>query len=650
MFSIAKNLSKTKKYINFNTIQRNYVTKKFDSQKLLSAIADLEHFNIKLKRFPTLVLLGPQSSGKSSVIQSLIGDYILPTDMKMSTRKPTHITTLKSSVTSYKIGSKEFNTAKEAASEINRLNKNDMVKQIDVIVNSPNVHNSIFVDLPGLFSISNDSTNNFKKVVKDMALDYASNKNLIPVLVHAAPSDPATNTAIKLISNVNRRNDALGILTKIDMVRDQKTEYLEKMLNGVEFKLGYGFVAVILPNDSDIEKGISVQDKILIEEEYFKKYPNIKPAGVRTLRKMISDIQAKKILEFIPEILVDIDTNIDSLKNSYDFLNNLLHNDHKKLSVNLRMMIEKLVGSSQERAEFENELKKRLDKEIRLCLESILVSKKTELIRSKNPINEGIVDIFKNKKGASVKDDFKDLFNYGIKSPLFVDNVNLSETYDNELTLGLTLSLVEPVINDNLGSKRTEWNKQLNALITKLLKDDNIHKIIKSVTSKLLAEYICNDSEFDDPISKKFAEYMIEEISSEAFESKIKYSITAMLQIERRPHVSLFEIMRYYVTKHPEIMKMPGFFLFKKPANRIKLEIYSQDWKEAYTNVLVNNMIENAFRNVNVNLLDRMIETLLIMTFDILNKDHAIKEQNKINLKITKLNEIKAILLGVENQ
>jgi hypothetical protein len=71
-------------------IKRTYVTS-FNSEKLLSAIANLEAFGISLKRFPTMVLVGPQSSGKSSVIHGITGDYILPTDMKMATRKPTHI-------------------------------------------------------------------------------------------------------------------------------------------------------------------------------------------------------------------------------------------------------------------------------------------------------------------------------------------------------------------------------------------------------------------------------------------------------------------------------------------------------------------------------------------------------------------------------
>ncbi len=640
---------------------RQMCTSAINSEKLLSAVADLEKFDIRLKNFPTMVFFGPQSSGKSSAIQSITGDYILPTDMKVATKKPTHITTIRSFHTKYKIGDREFHTAKEAANEIDRLNRNDHVQKIDVIVNSPNVHNSLFIDLPGLFSISDDDTNDeFRKNVKKLSMAYSSNANFIPIIVHAAPSDPATNSALKLISKINRREDAFGILTKIDMVKNQKTTYLEKMLNGTEYKLGHGYCAVVLPNDNDIERGISIEEKIVQETDYFKKNIHIRPAGVPTLRSMISDIQAKKITEHIPEILSDVNTQIDSLKNSQNFLNNLMNGDNKNLSRNLRVMVEKLVGSSQDRAEFENELKKCLRKEITEYLNNIETSDTKDfgdkssdqivscdqLVRCDKYVNDEIVKNLQfNKSDVINHDSFKQLFSYGSGSPIFIDNVNLNETYDNEMKLGLVLSLIQPYINDNLGLKRIKWNRKLNLYFSKLLKDDTIHKIVKSVTVRLLLEFISLEAEFDNPINKKFAEYMINEIGNEAFESKIGFSITAMLNLEKRPNVSIFQILRYFVAKHPDLLKMPNSLFFTPRVHKARLEIFSEDWIEAYSKAVIDNITDNCYRNVAVNLLDKMVEKLLEMTIDMFHKENAAKEQNKVNEKMKKLLEIKTILL-----
>jgi len=90
---------------------------------------------------------------------------------------------------------------------------------------------------------------------------------------------------------------------------------------------------------------------------------------------------------------------------------------------------------------------------------------------------------------------------------------------------------------------------------------------------------------------------------------------------------------------------MPSFLVFDVLPKYVKLEIYDKDWSDAYTNVLISNLTDNCYRNVAVNLVDKMVEKLLEMTFDIFNKENALKEQNKINKKIEKLIEIKEILL-----
>lgn len=67
-----------------------------DTGKLFSAISDLDKYGIRLKSFPNVAVIGPQSSGKSSVIEALCGQSILPKGMRMATLKPVHLTTIKS--------------------------------------------------------------------------------------------------------------------------------------------------------------------------------------------------------------------------------------------------------------------------------------------------------------------------------------------------------------------------------------------------------------------------------------------------------------------------------------------------------------------------------------------------------------------------
>lgn len=626
----------------------------FDSQKLLSAIAELERFNIRLKNFPTAVMFGNQSSGKTSAIHGLVGEYLLPTDMKMATRKPTVITTLKSEQPKYKIGDKEFTNSRDAADEIARLNHNSHIKKIDITVMSPKLCPAMFIDLPGLFSVtdeSTDATDKFKKEVKSYVAAYMSNSNFIPIIVHAAPQDPATNNALKLITKHGRRNDAFGIITKTDMLKHQKMGYLERMLNGTDYKLGYGYCAVVLSSDKDIENGITVEDKIRLEKAYFEKI-NISPAGIPALRQRISDIQAEKILELKLEIVNDINNEMNSLKNAQNFLSNLTNGDNKALSANLGVLLEKFFRNNHGRAKFEKDLKDRIKQEIMTHLTNGAEDKPfaiETIPRSKLAINYSIQDyLYKNKLNTSEidKNKFREIFSMGSLSPSHIDNKNLADIFRQEIIIGTILELFEITTDDHLGIKKQEWIDELNSYISRLLKDETIHKIIKDNTLKLLLEYIYNDPDCNDATSRKFAEFMIHKIGNEIFESHIKYSITAMLTIEKRPIVDIHEIVRYFIATHPEFLKLPEYIFVMPEYKKIILEIYGPEWRSAYNKVLVNNIANNCYRNVAVNLLDKMVQKLLEMTFDMFHKENASKEQIKVDEKMKTLQNIREILLS----
>jgi len=623
-------------------IYRKYST---ETSKLFVAISDLtEKYNIKIPSFPTVTVIGPQSSGKSSVIEALCGKAILPKGMRMATMKPVNLTLIRSKILKFKIGDKEYNTEKEAENEIDRANNNTGINKINVTIWSPEVYNSNLMDLPGLFVVAKDDAELPKKI-KEMCSTHLKNENNIPLIIHSGPSDPATNQAIKMVYKYKREKDALGIITKVDMLEKQKTNYIKELLTGQNYELGHGYCAVVLRNDKEADK--TINDKIKEEGQFFTKM-NLHPSGVIQMRKMISEIQYNKIKEHIPKLLIEIENEINNLKTSQNFLTNLLNNDQKRLVSKLRMMIEKLVGSSIDRADFEDKLRSDFKKSLKEYMNEFLKSK------NYNPTYGERVDhnilmynsINRNDPTKFITDGFKYLFSYGLVSPIPIDNQTIKNAARIEISLATSLPLIEYIINDPLGKKRVQWNRQLNTYFSKLLTDDNIHTLIHNITETRLLEYIYNDPEGFDDLTKKFAEYMIKEISDEAYESKIKYSITAMLNLEKRPQVSIYEISRYIAQMYPAYFTFTGKFFefYSRESKKLNVEVYGDEWNEAYLKVVTDNLTENCYRNVAVNLLDRMVEKLLEMTMDLFNRENALKEQNKVTDKINKLNEIKEII------
>ncbi len=627
-----------------------------DTSKLFIAISELDDkYSIKLKSFPKVIVVGSQSSGKSSVIEGICGESILPKSMKMSTLKPIHLTTIRFPTKKFKIGDKEYFTDFEAIQEIERLNNNNHVTRVNVTIWSPDVYNATLVDLPGLFVVASKDMSDLPKKIKDLNVTYLQDLNNIPVVVHAGPSDPATDQAIKLINKLDRTDSALGIITKVDMLEKQKMSVIEEMLSGKTYEFGHGYCAVILRNDKDIEALKTINDKIKEETDFFTRF-KLKPSGVEMMRKMISDIQFSKIKDQIPNLVTDIDVQIANLKVSQSFMFNLINNDQKKLASKLRLMIEKLVGSSLERAEFEEKLKQEFKIVIGSYLEETFDKNKNHkmVLSNKNVSHHVLLANHNNLSNPNEYkvDGIKELFSYGLVSPVFIDNETITNIFDKEINLALSVPLINIFIDDPLGKKRAQWNRHLNSYFSKLLNDDNIHKTIHDITEKLLLEYIYSDPEGYDDLTKKFAEYMIKEIGNEAYESKIKYSITATLNLEKRPQVSIFEIIRYVTQMYPKYFSFDGTvheFWFRED-KRAKLEVYGPEWNEAYLRVVGDKLTENSYRNVAVNLLDRMVEKLLELCMDLFNKENAIKEQNKINEKVIKLTEIRNIVANYTNE
>jgi len=289
--------------------------------KLFEAISDLSSFGIQLEHFPAVVMVGPQSSGKTSVLEAICGRNFMPKKMDMATMKPFHVTTIKSDRLSFKIRDQEITSEREAMELVSRLNANENVKIIDIKIFAPDLYNCFLIDLPGLFYVSK-TDKSLPKKIRELINSYLRNKNNIPCVVSTANQDPKTNQAIQLVSDNNREADAIGVITKVDLaVERQDVSGILRMIKNEpsDYALGYGWVAVVLKNTSDNNKRMTVAEKLAEEKIFFEKYNEFQPAGVEIMRERISRIQFDQIKENIPRILTEIDNSIHDLTSSGTF-------------------------------------------------------------------------------------------------------------------------------------------------------------------------------------------------------------------------------------------------------------------------------------------------------------------------------------------
>lgn len=622
-----------------------------NTSKFFEAMSDIYKYGIVLQEFPKVILIGMQSGGKSSVCEALSGNGkgILPKFMGMATMKPTNITTIRSDHPLYKVGDKEFRTEEAAKSEIERANQNTHINEINIVVHEQDISNSKFVDLPGLFHT--DKTNpELPKKISAITKKYLQDPNNIIAIVHSGGTDIATNKALSYVEKADMLQNSIGIITKTDLTDNSSTQMIIDLLNNKNYKLGYGYCAVVLRGKDEIEKGMTVGEKIVSEKKFFDVHSSLKPSGVPELRKMISNIQFDKIKNKIPQILTEIDKQIDSLNNSNTFLDNLVNDPNKQLAIKLRVLIEKLIGSSPERAEFEKNLSDEFKTKINEYMRTTFVcNDRYSAVFSVKNINQDLKYFGEaNHINPSTykEDNFKILFDYGQVSPIIVDDQTIKKSYDNEIGLATVLPFFDIFVNDPLGKKRNNWNRNLRKYFSGLLENNKIQDIVYEITERNILKYINDDFEGSNDLTTQFAEYLVKEIGQEVYESKIKFSITAMINTEKRPNLSVFEISRQLVQLYePHFDFYSGIFSYHyKCSRKIKLEIYDEPWNEAYLKAVSNKIADNCYRNVAVNLLDKMVDKLLEMTIDMFHKDNANKEKQKVGDKLKKLIELRHII------
>lgn len=635
----------------------NYYDEGLETTRFFEAVSDVYKFGIKLKGFPKVVLVGMQSGGKSSVCEALAGNGngFLPKIMGMGTMKPTHITTIKSDNYLYKVGDKEFRDEISAKEEINRLNLNNYVKEINITVYEPFIQNSQFVDLPGLFYTDKNNPELPKKIA-EITKEYLKDPNNIIVIVHSAGNDIATNKALSYVEKANMENNSIGVITKTDLIDSSSVNMIQNLLSGHSYTLGYGYCAVTLRSKNDIDNDMTIRDKITEEIEFFSNNQYLQPCGVLTLRKMISNIQFNKIKDKLQSFLKEIDDELNKLNQSINFIDNLVDDPAKTLVVKMRYLIEKLIGNSLERAEFEKILSCEFHDEINSYMrKTFKCNDKYIPSFSQQFINQNVYNIIKNNTLPEDKyenDNFKQLFNYGQVSPIIMNNSTVCEAFTREMSMAMSTSCFEFVIIDPLNKRRNEWIKNVQKYFSGLLTDNKIQDIVYNITTTNVIKFINGDADCNE-LTQKFTEYLIKEISHEVYEDKIKYSISSMINIEKRPNISIYEIGRHLVKMHEDHFIFKNGFTRKynltDSTNKIMIEIYGDAWTEAYFKTVSDKIAENCYRNVAVNLIDRLADKLLEMMVELFNKNNTDKEKIKMNDKIKKLKDLGSIIIEYKN-
>ncbi|MCJ1466169.1 vacuolar protein sorting-associated protein 1 [Pseudocyphellaria aurata] len=296
---------------------------------------------------PQIAVVGSQSSGKSSVLENIVGRDFLPRGTGIVTRRPLILQLInRASSTQPQTNGVKSETKSESSEtnaeewgeflhipgqkffDFNKI-REEIVKEtesktgrnagispspINLRIYSPNVLTLTLVDLPGLTKVPvGDQPRDIEKQIKDMVLKQIQKPNAIILAVTAANTDLANSDGLKLAREVDPEGQrTIGVLTKVDLM-DEGTDVVD-ILAGRIIPLRLGYVPVVNRGQRDIENKKAISSALENEKNYFenhKAYRNKSSyCGTPYLARKLNLILMMHIKNTLPDIKARISSSL----------------------------------------------------------------------------------------------------------------------------------------------------------------------------------------------------------------------------------------------------------------------------------------------------------------------------------------------------
>ncbi|XP_044741371.1 dynamin-1-like protein [Chrysoperla carnea] len=320
-------------------------------------------------QLPQIVVLGAQSSGKSSVIESLVGKSFLPRGIGIVTRRPLILQLVYCPKDDREYRSAEVGTLdldewgvflhkpnevfknfeqvrKEIEEETNRkagTNKGICPEPINLKIFSSAVVNLTLIDLPGITKVPvGDQPEDIEQQIRDLVVKYIANPNSIILAVVTANTDMATSESLKLSRDVDpdgRRT--LAVVTKLDLM-DAGTDAID-ILCGRVIPVKLGIIGVVNRSQQDIMNNKTIKDALRDEEAFLqRKYPTLANRnGTMYLGKTLNRL----LMHHIRDCLPDLKTRVNVMVSQFQTLLSSYGEDVSDKSQTLLQIITKFASA-----------------------------------------------------------------------------------------------------------------------------------------------------------------------------------------------------------------------------------------------------------------------------------------------------------------
>ncbi|KAJ2904382.1 Interferon-induced GTP-binding protein Mx1 [Zalerion maritima] len=331
-------------------IKQEDVVETLGNQLMLSKIDKLRELNVgSIVPLPQLVVVGDQSSGKSSVLESLTG-FSFPRATTLCTRYATQITCKRNEVRSVEIGiipgPHASNIHKDALKRFHRqaseLSDDTLAQIFDeanavmgirgssagkddedlptfsedvlkIVINGPTESHLTVIDVPGIFRTSTEgvTTEQDISMVRSMVQEYMKENRTIILAVIPCNVDIATQEILKLARDADPEGKrTMGVLTKPDLAVEMATKRdAIQLVNGNRNMLRLGYCVVKNRGADDISS--TLKDSNCREREFFAQDPwhqlsDSGRTGIESLRQRLRELLMDICKKEFPKVKLEI--------------------------------------------------------------------------------------------------------------------------------------------------------------------------------------------------------------------------------------------------------------------------------------------------------------------------------------------------------
>ncbi|XVF30523.1 hypothetical protein REPUB_Repub16aG0065300 [Reevesia pubescens] len=290
---------------------------------LLDAIDRLRLFNITKEgiQLPTIVVVGDQSSGKSSVLESLAG-ISLPRSQGICTRVPL-ITRLQShhsptpelhleySGLTVPVEESDIATAVNLATDKIAGNGIGISNTpLTLVVKKDGVPDLTMVDLPGITRVPvHGQPENIYEQIKDIIMEYITPEESIILNVLSATVDFSTCESIRMSQSVDKTGErTLAVVTKAD----RAPEELLVKVNADAVNIGLGYVCVRNRiGDESYEEARREEARLFQTDPHLSRIDK-SIVGVSVLAQKLVEIQERIIARCLPVMVKNISDKLNA--------------------------------------------------------------------------------------------------------------------------------------------------------------------------------------------------------------------------------------------------------------------------------------------------------------------------------------------------